>query len=332
MRLSKLISLCLVVILGVIGSSTDVRAKEWTAPTTTWGAPDLTGVWSNETLTPFERPVDQADKAYVTEDEARSAASRKATALENDAAPSVPDGEAPPKGGNVGGYNMGWLDNGTSVVSTRRSSQVIDPPNGRVPVRESVLDARDAAARAAFNDPEPMSVWDRCITRGIPGGMLPAGYNNYYRIVQQPDAVFIFYEMIHEARIIPLDDRPRLDVESWNGQPRGSWDGDTLVVETRGFNDRGWIANSFSQGRVKGVPHTQELRVVERFRRIDHDTILWQATVSDPKIYLSPWTVELPLEARTGTKIFEYACHEGNQAVGNILRGARVQEGLAKAD
>lgn len=322
----------LIAVLDVIGSGNDAHAEEWTLPTTAWGAPDLQGVWSNETLTPFERPVDQADKVYVTEDEARAAASRQATALANDAAPSVPDGEAPPKGGNVGGYNMGWLDNGTSLVSTRRSSQVIDPPNGRVPVRASALAARDAAARAAFDDPEPMSVWDRCITRGIPGGMLPAGYNNYYRIVQQPDAVFIFYEMIHEARIIPLDDRPRLAVESWNGQPRGAWDGDTLVVETRGFNDRGWIANSFSQSRIKGVSHTQELHVVERFTRIDHDTILWQATVSDPEIYSAPWTVEVPLESREGTKIFEYACHEGNQAVGNILRGARVQEGLAEED
>ena len=243
-----------------------------------------------------------------------------------DAEPRTKKAVPPKKGGNVGGYNLGWLDNGTTVVSTMRSSQIVAPANGRVPVRQPILDQRDDDYLKSFEDPEAMSVWDRCITRGVPGSMLPAGYNNYYRILQRPEAVLIYYEMIHEARYIPLSDEPRLEhVEFWNGQPRGYWEGSALIVKTRGFNNKGWIATSFSQGRIKGVPHTNRLEVTERFERIGDDTVLWQATVSDPEIYHSEWTVEIPLERRSGQKIYEYACHEGNQAVGNILRGARVQ-------
>lgn len=305
---------------------------DWELPRTDWGAPDLQGVWSNESLTPFERSAQFADKEFFSDEEARNLAARKAAAIAQDAAAVTPDEEAPPAGANVGAYNLGWLDNGAEVASTGRTSQVIVPDTGRVPVRAEAIARRDAAAARSYDDPESMSVWDRCITRGIPGSMLPAGYNNYYRIIQQPDAILIYYEMIHEARVIPLDDSPRLDVELWNGQPRGRWDGDTLVVETEGFNDRGWIANSFSQGRIKGIPSTSELKVRETFKRIDADTIIWQATVSDPAIYQSEWTIEIPMESRAGSKIFEYACHEGNQAVSNILRGARVQAELASTD
>ena len=294
---------------------------------TPWGDPSLEGLWSNETLTPFERNASSSEKEYVTEEEADAMAARKAKALALDAAPRTTEFAPPKKGGDVGGYNLAWLDNGSRVVSTMRSSQIISPRNGRVPVKESALRKRDDIYKKSFDDPEAMSVWDRCITRGIPGSMLPAGYNNYYRIVQRPEAVLIYYEMIHEARYIPLTKTPRLDhVDFWNGQPRGYWEDETLVVETRGFNDKGWIATSFSQGRIKGVAHTGQLSVIERFKRHDSDTILWSATVSDPEVYHSKWTVEIPLEARADQKIFEYACHEGNQAVGNILRGARVQQ------
>ena len=294
---------------------------------TSWGDPSLEGLWSNETLTPFERSKELAEKEYVSEEEAEAMAARKAKALALDAAPRTTEFAPPKKGGNVGAYNLAWLDNGTRVVSTMRSSQIISPKSGRVPVRESVLRERDNTHKKSFDDPEAMSVWDRCITRGMPGSMLPAGYNNYYRIVQRPEAVLIYYEMIHEARYIPLTRRPRLEqVAFWNGQPRGHWDDQALVVETAGFNDKGWIATSFSQGRIKGVPQTEGLTVIERFERIDSDTILWSATVSDPEVYHSKWTVEIPLEARADQKIFEYACHEGNQAVGNILRGSRAQQ------
>jgi hypothetical protein len=299
---------------------------QWQAPRTAWGTPDLQGMWSNETLTPFERPVGQADKPFVTAEEALAAASRIQAARARDLKQGPPTTEPPPVGGNVGAYNLVWLDFGSSVVGTGRSSLVIDPADGRVPVRPEAEARRDAARIRSTDDFEFMSPWDRCITRGMPGGMFPAGYNNYYRILQFPDTIVIHYEMIHEARIIPLDGRPRLGTASWNGEPRGRWEQDTLIVETVGYIDGGWIATSGSQGRIKGIPHTSELRVVERFKRVAADTILWQATIEDPTIYTAPWTVEIPLVARRGSRIYEYACHEGNQAVGNILRGARVQE------
>jgi hypothetical protein len=177
-----------------------------------------------------------------------------------------------------------------------------------------------------------MSPWDRCITRGIPGSMLPAGYNNAYEILQFPGYVVILYEMIHDARIIPLDNRPPLPahVQSWMGEPRGRWDGDTLVVETTNFNNKGWIATSQAGGRIKGIRHTDQLRVVERFRRASADTISYSATIEDPEIYTRPWTVSFPLTADPSYRIYEYACHEGNYAMENMLRGARALEAKPK--
>ncbi len=304
-------------------SFADDRAAEWQAPRTHWGAPDLQGTWSNETLTPLERPPG-ADE-FVSEEQAAAARDGIARARERDAARLTQSVKPPPKGGNVGAYNLVWIDAGSDVVVTRRSSQVIEPEDGRVPVRASALARRDLNQQLAYADMEYMSPWDRCITRGIPGSMLPAGYNNYYRIVQREDEVLIYYEMIHEARIIPLDKTPRLGLGFWNGEPRGYWEGDTLVVETRGHKP-GWIATSFSQARIKGVPSTANLEVVERFTRVSEDVIIWQARITDPEIYSEVWTVELPMVARGAARIYEYACHEGNQAVANILRGARVEE------
>ena len=290
----------------------------WTPRRTADGQPDLEGTWTNPTITPFERPVELAGKEFVTEQEAAQ--------LEEQAALNNVD--RPPGPGQVGSYNRFWFDSGTEVVSTRRTSLVIDPPDGRVPVKPEAETRRVYALEHIGDSWEYMSPWDRCIMRGVPGGMFPAGYNNYYRFLQTPDTVVIHYEMIHEARIIPLDGRPRLGEGSgsWNGESRGRWEGDTLVVETRGYIDGGWIATSGSQRRIKGIPHTSQLHVVEHFTRTGPDTILWRATIEDPEIYTAPWTVEIPLVSRRGSRIYEYACHEGNQAVRNILRGARVQE------
>ena len=299
----------------------------WQTPRTSWGTPNLDGVWSNETLTPFERPASQSGE-YVSQAEADAARQRVRRARENDGRKRTDDIAPPPAGGSVGAYNLVWMDFGSEVVQTGRSSLVIEPPNGKVPARSHVRTQRDKARQLSYDLPEYMSPWDRCITRGMPGSMFPAGYNNYYRILQTPKLVLIYYEMIHEARIIPLDDRPRLgaQVKTWNGEARGWWEQDTLVVESKGFRSGGWIATSASQRDVKGIVHTDQLHVLERFERISDNTILWQVTITDPSIYTQPWTVEIPMVARPGAKIFEYACHEGNQAVGNILRGARVQE------
>ena len=309
---------------GGLSAETEYEQKR-----TSWGHPDLQGLWSNETITPFERPEELGDRAFLTEEEVAAAEQRTAQRLAAGDEPSAAgaDKTAPPKGGSVGAYNLGWMDSGTRIVQTRRTSQVIDPPNGRVPVRPEAQARRQFALDHNTEDYEYMSVWDRCITRGIPGGMLPAGYNNYYKIVQTEDHVMILYEMIHDARIIPLVERPKHDdVRFWNGDPRGWWEGDTLVVETTNFTDKSWIATSGSQRRIKGIPQTEDAHIVERFERVSDDTILWRATITDPEIYTAPWTVELPLVNRGGAKMFEYACHEGNQATGLILRGARTLE------
>ena len=291
------------------------------APRTPDGQPDIQGMWTNATITPFERPRALADKPFLTAEEAaaleRQAAERRATA--DDA----------PRPGDVGSYNDVWFDSGTRVVGTRRTSLVIDPPDGRVPVTPAAEAARDRNL-TSVDSYELMSPWDRCITRG-PGTMFPAGYNNAYQIVQTPGAVTIVHEMIHEARIIPIDGRPHLDnsIRLWTGDPRGHWEGNTLVVETTNFNDKGWIATNAASGRIRGVPHSDALRLVERFTRVDADTIAYEVTIEDPKIYTRPWTVAIPLSRDDSYQIYEYACHEGNRAVEHVLSAARAAEKAA---
>ena len=317
------IRLALVVAVAFAGTSLAAQSmasrKGWTPPKTPDGQPDLQAIWTNATITPFERPADLRDKAFLTAAEAE-AIERQATTRR--------DEEAPPRAGDVGNYNQFWFDSGDHVVSTRRTSLVIDPPDGRVPLRPEAEAARDNNSAHERDSYEFMSVWDRCITRGAPAGMFPAGYNNAYQIVQSKGFVVIHYEMIHEARIIPIDGRPHLPetVRLWNGDPRGRWEGNTLVVDTTNYNNKGWIATSAAGGRIKGVPQTESLHVVERFTPIDANTIDYEATIDDPKMFTRPWTVSVPLHRDPTYRIYEYACHEGNYAVGNILRGARAAE------
>ena len=293
-------------------------AKTWTPPRTPDGKPDLQGMWTNATITPFERPKALAGKTFLTEEEA--------AALEEQAAERRAHADDAPTPGNVGSYNDVWFDPGTKVVATRQTSLVIDPPDGRVPVKPSAEATRD---RNLTNEDsyELMSPWDRCITRG-PGRMFPAGYNNAYQILQTPGYVVILHEMIHEARIIPVDGRPHLDqsIRLWTGDPRGRWEGNTLVVETTNFNEKGWIATNAASGRLRGVPHSDALRLVERFTRVDADTINYEVTIDDPNVYTRPWTVAIPLSRDDSYQMFEYACHEGNRAIENTLSMARAAE------
>jgi hypothetical protein len=302
-----------------LGAQSTVARKGWTPPRTADGQPDLQGIWTNATITPFERPASLRDKAFLTEAEARTIEQQATTRRDED---------APPRAGDVGNYTHFWFDSGEHVVSTRRTSLVIDPPDGRVPLRPEAEAARDYNSAHERDSYEFMSVWDRCITRGAPAGMFPAGYNNAYQIVQTPGYVMIHYEMIHEARIIPVDGRPHVaaDVRSWNGDPRGRWDGTTLVVDTTNFNDKGWIATQAAAGRIKGIPQTASLHVVERFIPVDADTVQYEATIDDPKMFTRPWTVSIPLHRDPRYRIYEYACHEGNRSVGNILRDSRALE------
>jgi hypothetical protein len=292
------------------------QSAKWTAPRTPDGQPDLQGVWTNATITPFERPPELAGKPFLTEQEA--------AALERRSAENRVD--RPPQPGDVGSYNQAWFDSGTKVLATRQTSMVVDPPDGRVPVTAAAEARRDYNLAHNSDSWEYMSVWDRCITRGVPGGIFPAGYNNAYQIVQSPGYVVILYEMIHEARVIPLDGRPHLpeNVREWDGDSRGHWEGDTLVVDTTNYNNKGWIATSAATGRIKGIPQSEALHVVERFRRVDLNTIAYEVTISDPNEYTQPWKVAMPLTRDPKYQILEYACQEGNHAVENILRAGRA--------
>jgi hypothetical protein len=286
-------------------------------PRTPDGQPDIQGIWSNATITPLERPARFAGQAFLTPAEAR--------ALEQEVARTRVD--APPPPGDPGGYNEFWWDRGDKVVATLRTSLIIDPPDGRIPPLTEAARARAAAIAAynrehAFDGPENRSLQDRCIvwqTAGPP--MLPAGYNNYYKIVQAPGYVVILAEMAHDARVIPLHGAPALpeNVRQYRGDSRGRWEGETLVVETANFTE---------QTRFRGS--SEHLRVVERFRRTAPEILLYEFTVSDPATWERAWTAQLPMTLAPGP-LFEYACQEGNISLANMLAGARAEERKAAA-
>jgi hypothetical protein len=175
--------------------------------------------------------------------------------------------------------------------------------------------------------------WERCITRGVPGGIFPAGYGSGYQILQGPGYVAIVYEMIHEARIIPVDGRPHLGTSFrlWNGDSRGRWDGNTLVVDITGYNDKGSVATNVATQRVRSIPQSEALHVVERFTRVDENTINYDVAIEDPKVFTAPWKVAMPLHREPDYQLFEYACHEGNRAVPNTLSGGRARDRAARA-
>jgi hypothetical protein len=322
-RVLQLLAVTSAVVLFGVSVASQTRTSAWKAPRTTDGFPDLQGVWTNATITPLERPAIWKDKAFLTEAEA-VAFEQQAAARREEADKPIP--------GRFESYNQFWLDGGTTVLSTRQTSLVVDPPSGRVPVKPAEEKRRDEVFANYGDEYQVMSPWDRCITRGIPGGMLPAGYNNAYEIMQFPGYVVIHYEMIHDARIIPLTPGPALPAHHklWNGDPRGHWEGDTLVVETANFNDLGWISTSMAGGRIKGIRHTDQLRVVERFTRTSAKEISYSATITDSEIYTQPWTVSFPLTADPTYRLYEYACHEGNYAMEGIMRGKRAEDGRKK--
>ena len=316
MRLQLFVFLTLLCPLGSFAAE-----NHWVLIKTPDGQPDLQGTWTNATITPFERPAELADKPVLTPEEAAEAEKR---AAENRV-------DRPRKPGDVGNYNQVWFDSGTKVMSTRQTSLVVDPPDGRVPVTAAAEAQRDYNAAHNADSYLYMSVWDRCITRGVPAGMFPAGYNNAYQIVQTPGYVVILYEMIHETRIIPLDGRPHVSagIRLWNGDSRGHWEGKTLVVDTTNYNNKGSIGTSAATLRIKGIPQSEALHVVERFTRISQDAISYEVTIDDPPMYSRPWKAAFPLTRDAKYRIYEYACHEGNQAVENVLNGGRAHDKAA---
>jgi hypothetical protein len=290
-----------------------------TALRTPDGRPDIQGIWSFATLTPFERPAELAGKEFFTEQEA---AEYERAVIERNNMDRRDGGAARDV---ERAYNDFWWDRGTRVVKTLRTSLIVDPRDGRIPPLTAAAKERQAERRAAtsgheFDGPESRPLFERCLMlQGAGTPTTPTAYNNNTQIVQTAGFVVIHNEMGHEVRVIPLDGRPHLPptIRQWKGDSRGRWEGDTLVVETTNFSDK----NSF---RGSG-PH---MKLTERFRRVDADTLLYQFTVDDAETFTQPWTAEIPV-TRTPGPIFEYACHEGNYALRNVLAGARAQENAA---
>jgi hypothetical protein len=329
MRGAAVLKMCLAVVLSIALGWLSAAAQERHSntgsriPRMSDGRPDLQGVYSFATATPLERPTELANKPVLTAAEAaefeRQQLARRA------------EGDTPRRGTGVGGYNQFWYEFGTEVVPDRRTSLIVDPPDGRLPALtpegQIRADAHRAQLKRPAEGPEDRDASERCIL-GYNSGppMVPVGYNQHVQIVQTSDYVVIHNEMVHNARIVPLDGRPHLPshMRPWLGDSRGRWEGDTLVVETRNFHSQVW--NQFSQWNWAS---DENMVIVERFTRVDADTLRYEFTVTDPTAWTKPWTAVVPLR-RTDELIYEYACHEANYGMKGILQGARADEAAAR--
>ena len=292
------------------------------APRTAWGQPDLQGVWDFRSITPLQRPERLENQEFLTEEEA---AELEQAAVARDAAAWDREARRTEAGGNVGAYNNFWMDRGQKAVGTRRTSLIVDPPNGRMPEQTTAAQQRAGVRRdyrrePPADGPEDFSNGVRCIL-GFNAGppFTPSAYNNNMQLFQTPDHVVVVTEMVHTARIIPLDGSPHLpsNVQQWSGDSRGHWEGETLVVETTNHTDK---------TRWRGS--TPDMRLVERFTRVDAETLLYEFTVTDPTTWTAPWTAAVPLLLNP-EPMFEYACHEGNYSMGVMLAGTREEEKAA---
>jgi hypothetical protein len=319
--MARLVPACVILLLlGFVPAlQPRVASQTWQTPRTSWGHADLQGVWSTATITPLERPADLAGKEFFTPAEAAEYERVVVERTNRDQRPENKETDV------ARAYNDFWWDSGTRVVPTRRTALIVDPKDGKVPALTPEAITRQAAAaevrkrRGPADHPEDRNLWERCITRGLPTAMLPQVYNNNYQIMQTPDHVVILAEMIHDARIIPLDGRkhPPAHLKFWMGDSVGRWEGDTLVVETTNFTDK---INYRGAG--------ENMRLVERFTRTAADILTYTVTVHDPTTFTRPWTIELPVRRSDG-EIYEYACHEGNYGLEGILRGHRAEERYA---
>ena len=335
-------SLALETVAGQAPARPATATAGYVMPRTPDGHPDLQGTYDIATITPIERPAQYGGRLLLTDEEAAVLERGETARVARGALPSRGDREAPRVGGNVGGYNNFWIDRGDQVITVdgrKRSSLIVDPADGRIPPltpaalkrnadrRGPNPDANEATAGeapGAFDNPEQRPLGERCLlgfssTSGPP--TLPNYfYNNLKQIVQTPGYVMILNEMVHDARVIRIGGQhlpPH--IHKWNGDSIGRWEGDTLVVDTTNFTDK---------TRFRGS--AERLHVVERFTRVDANTLLYRFTIDDPTTFTKPWTGEFPWPA-TNQPIYEYACHEGNYALGGILRGARLLEAEAAA-
>ncbi len=288
---------------------------------TPWGDPDLQGIWSSSGATPMERSDEYQGRETLSDEEValiRSETSARDQRLLLAAARRT---EA---GGNVGAYNNLWMDRG---ARTNRTSMLVDPPDGRFPPLTPAGQIARTSRPRGYDSWEDRHIWERCVTRGgMPNAMFPRSYNNNMQVFQAPGYVVMLLEQVHEVRIVPLDDRPPLpeNIGQWNGDSRGHWDGDSLVVVTRNLDHRvsalqPWSVFSSHSGSGQGMI------LVERFTRGDADTLEYEVQVTDPQMYTRPWTVAFPF-TRTADLMFEYACHEGNVGMEGMLAGGRAEE------
>jgi hypothetical protein len=287
------------------------------------GRPNLAGIYSFSTITPLQRPDALAGKATLNEEEAAAFEASENTRLNRDlfdpikGQPSA--GYAPRAEGGVLSYNEFWYERGNRLTNDKRTSLIFDPADGRIPLTEAArlrvaeMTRRSNSGVGDSHADRPLA--DRCLI-GFNSGppMVPGAYNNNVQIVQAPGLVVVINEMVHNARIIPTDGRPHSTLRQWAGDSRGRWEGDTLVVETINFRRETSLQGS-----------TADTRVIERFTRVGDDTIKYEFNVSDPNAYIRPWSAMVPMTRIPGP-LFEYACHEGNYALANILAGARAKE------
>ena len=334
----RLMMMALFVVTGGLITPVVVVAQGEGGLRTAWGDPDLQSIWDYRTVTPLERPANQADKAFLTEEEAASIEqdilNRNADLLTRAPERTSASNQVDRRGdGSPGFYNNFWLDRGTTAVSTRRTSLIVDPPGGRLP--ELTPDARrraDSAEAARIADVRrgdrpaqsytDLDAGDRCIQHAKAGPPISVGgYNNNVQIFQTPRFVALLNEQNHDVRIIPLDGRPHVDarIAQWMGDSRGRWEGDTLVVETQHFNGK------HDQIARPLLSSGESLTLVERFTRTDGETLVYEFTVSDPTIWITPWSVQHPMKQNPNL-IYEFACHEGNYGMHNIMAGSRQEE------
>jgi hypothetical protein len=314
--------------------SAQSRAKAWSAPRTPDGHPDLQGVWTNATLTPVERPASVQGKLTLSDQEAKAFEKKEEDELQ--AQDGASDGPLIAAAGSsgTGGYNVLFIDRGAELARVdglKRTSLIVDPPDGKIPALTDAAKQSTAAVVDRYDNIHDRPLSERCLlgfssTAGPP--MLPVLYNNNYQIVQTPDHIMILVEMVHDVRIIRMNaQHAPANVRKWLGDSVGHWEGDTLVVDTTNFSDY----TTFYEDALDGLQArtAKNLHVVERFQRISADTILYRAAIDDPTTFTRRWTVEYPFLAAAGP-VFEYACHEGNYAMTDIMGGARKMEGAEK--
>ncbi|MEO8258801.1 MAG: hypothetical protein ABI868_15740 [Acidobacteriota bacterium] len=299
------------------------QSKASTPSRTPDGKPNLEGIYSFSTITPLQRPEAFAGKTTLSHEEAEAFEAAENTRLNRDLFDPVKGqpsaGYAPRAEGGVLSYNEFWYERGNRLTGDKRTSLIVEPADGRIPLtdaaRRRLAERTEVSNSGSGNSYEDRPLADRCLI-GFNSGppMTPGAYNNNVQIVQSPGIVVIINEMVHNARIIPTDGRPHTKLRQWSGDSRGRWEGDTLVIETTNFRRETSLQGS-----------TAETRLVERLTRVGADTIKYEFTVSDPGSYIRPWSAMVPW-SRTQEPLFEYACHEGNYALPNILAGARAQE------